>query len=261
MECAKRVIMLFLLFCIFSYPFEVYGSEKIPPSVVDISKDNTYPNATQNVPRLQPSELAKRLVESSPVPIENPDLIRMLNETSIANAPLAVGYKARIYLGQWPLQYESSETVVNWEYQQVNKNYMDNRGNGAFVQMVYHQDQQKVIRGGLTANVKNADEVKKMMMLKAMDKTHLPLAFQTIVGYGTKHSRVYNLSPNNIGYLYAYVPAVSEKGKITYGEVYLVLKGNQHKLDIENVTSQGIGAWIPIQDRLSFGFLATPKPR
>lgn len=261
MKRTKHVIMFFILLFSFSFPFTVYGTEKIPPSVVDISKENTYPNATQNVPRLQPSEFANNLLKSSPVPIENPDLIRMLNESSVANAPLAVGYKARIYLGQWPLHYESAETVVNWEYQQINKNYVDNRGNGNFVQMTYNQDMQRIVRGGLSANVKNADEVKKMMMLKAMDKTHLPLAFQTVVGYGTKTSRVYNLPPNNIGYLYAYAPFVNEKGKITFGEVFLVLKGNQHKLFIENVTSQGIGAWIPIQDRLSFGFLATTKPR
>lgn len=35
---------------------------------------------------------------------------------------------------------------------------------------------------------------------------------------------VYNISPSQLGYLYAYTPAVNEKGKVTFGEVYLVLK-------------------------------------
>ncbi|MFX3625521.1 MAG: YfkD family protein [Ectobacillus sp.] len=248
-------------------PFHALAKEqksaavKIPPSVLDISKENTYPNPTQDLPRLQPSELAKSLLETSKIPIENPDLIRMLNETSISNAPLAVGYRAKIYLGQWPLHYESAETTVNWEYQQINRNFLDNRGRTAFQRLSYRQEAQKVVRGGLTAKIKNADDVKKMMLLKAMEKTNLPLAFQTVIGYGTKHGRVYNIAPKNLGYLHAYAPAVNEKGKVTFGEVYLVLKGNQRKLMVKNVTSQGIGAWIPVQDYVSFGFMTSPEPR
>ncbi|UOY91701.1 YfkD family protein [Ectobacillus sp. JY-23] len=234
---------------------------KAPPSALDISKENTYPNPTQDLPRLQPSELAKNLLDTSKIPIENPDLIRMFNETSISNAPLAVGYRAKIYLGQWPLNYESTETTVNWEYQQINRNFHDNRGGKTFHALSYHQDTQKIIQGGLTAPIKNAEDVKKMMLLKAMSKTNLPLAFQTVVGYGTKHSRVYNIAPSNLGYLTAYAPAVNEKGKVTFGEVYLVLKGNQRHLLIKNVTSQGIGAWIPVQDHVSFGFVTSPTPR
>ena len=41
---------------------------------------------------------------------------------------------------------------------------------------------------------------------------------------------VCNISPSQLGYLYAYTPAVNEKGKVTFGEVYLVLKGNQKGL-------------------------------
>ncbi|MDR4174474.1 YfkD family protein, partial [Bacillus nitratireducens] len=54
--------------------------------------------------------------------------IRMFNETTISNAPLAVGYRAKIYLGQWALNYESIDTSINWEYKQVNRNVYDNRG-------------------------------------------------------------------------------------------------------------------------------------
>ncbi|MBO9131444.1 YfkD famly protein [Bacillus sp. 165] len=275
MKSIKTVVMFFLLSVSLAIPSITFaktegkpesakqapvGKITIPSSVVIISKENTYPNPTQDLPRLQPSELAKTLLETSKIKIENPDLIRMFNETSISNAPLAVGYRAKIYLGHWPLNYESTETTINWEYKQINRNFHDNRGAKTYFQLRYNQEAQKIVQGGLTANIKNAEDVKKMMMLTAMEKTNLPLAFQTIVGYGTKHARVYNIAPKHLGYLHAYAPAVNEKGKVTFGEVYLVLKGNQRSLMIKNVTSHGIGAWIPVQDHLSFGFVTSPHP-
>jgi hypothetical protein len=234
---------------------------QIPPSVRNITKENTYPNSTQDLPTLQPSELTKQLIDSSKVKIENPDLIRMLNESSINSSPFALGYRAIVYLGQWPLNYESTETAPNWEYQKINTNYYDNRGGKVPYQIHYVQEAQKVIRGGLTAKIANAEDVKKMMLLKAMEKTRLPLAFDTIIGAGTKNDHVYNIPVNRLGYLYAYAPAVNEKGKVTYGEVYLMLKGNKKVIVVKNVTSQGIGAWIPVQDHVSFGFAASERPR
>ncbi len=234
---------------------------KMPSSVLNISKDNTYPNEAQDLPRLQPSELAKELLKTSTIRIENPDLIRMFNETSISNAPLAVGYRAKIYLGQWPLNYESTDTTINWEYKQVNRNVYDNRGVERLYPLRYKQESQKTIEGGLTAYIKDTDDVKKMILLKAMEKVQLPLSFKTTIGYGTGNGRVYNISPKQLGYLYAYTPAVNEKGKVTFGEVYLVLKGNQKRLVIKNITSQGIGASIPIQDYVSFKFISSPYPQ
>jgi len=233
----------------------------MPSSVLNISKDNTYPNEAQDLPRLQPSELAKELLKTSTIRIENPDLIRMFNETSISNAPLAVGYRAKIYLGQWPLNYESTDTTINWEYKQVNRNVYDNRGVERLYPLRYKQESQKTIEGGLTAYIKDTDDVKKMILLKAMEKVQLPLSFKTTIGYGTGNGRVYNISPKQLGYLYAYTPAVNEKGKVTFGEVYLVLKGNQKRLVIKNITSQGIGASIPIQDYVSFKFISSPYPQ
>ncbi|WP_129730799.1 MULTISPECIES: YfkD famly protein [Bacillaceae] len=264
MKGVKHVFMISIFLLVLAHPAFADAKPihfKIPASVIDISKENTYPNPTQDLPRLQPSEFAKSLVKTSEIPIENPNLIRMFNETSISNAPLAVGYRAKIYLGQWPLNYESTETTVNWEYQQINRNFHDNRGGRTFFQLRYNQETQRIVHGGLTANIRGAEDVKKMMLLKAMEKTQMPLSFQTVIGYGTKHSRVYNVGPKHLGYLYTYAPAVNEKGKVTFGEVYLVLKGNQRKLMIKNVTSQGIGAWIPVQDRVSFGFMTSPHPR
>ncbi|KAB7672536.1 YfkD famly protein [Bacillus sp. B1-b2] len=233
----------------------------IPSSVMNITKENTYPNPAQDVPRLQPSELTQELINSSKVKIENPELIRMLNESTVNSSPFALGYKAIVYLGQWPLNYESSETAPNWEYQKINTNFYDNRGGNAAYQIHYVQEAQKTIRGGLTAKVSNADDVKKMMLVKAMQNSGLPLAFETVIGTGTKKDQVYNIPPKRLGYLFGYAPAVNEKGKITYGEVYVMLKGNKRSIVVKNVTSQGIGAWIPVQDHVSFGFVASEQPK
>jgi hypothetical protein len=233
----------------------------IPGSVMNITKDNTYPNPTEDLPFLQPSELAKNLIESSRVKIENPDLIRMLNETTINSTPFAIGYRAIVYLGEWPLNYESTETSPNWEFQKINTNYFDNRGGTSIYQIHYVQEQQKSIRGGLTAKIKNAEDVQKMMLLKAAKKTGLPLAFETIIGGGTKKDHIYNIQPKRLGYLYAYAPAINEKGKVTYGEVYLMLKGSKKFIVVKNVVTQGIGAWIPVQDHVSFGFVSSERPR
>ncbi|MEC3269034.1 YfkD family protein, partial [Bacillus thuringiensis] len=37
----------------------------------------------------------------------------------------------------------------------------------------------------------------------------------------------------------------------------LVLKGNQKRLVVKNITSQGIGAAIPIHDHLFFKFISS----
>ena len=235
-------------------------SVKIPNSVLNIAKENTYPNSTQDQPYLQPSEWSQELIETSNVRIENPNLIRMLNESTVNKAP-TIGLRATIYLGEWPLNYASTETSPNWEYQKVNTNYFDNRGGKNNYQIHYVQEAQKVVKGGLTAKVPHADDVEKMMLIKAMDKSKLPLAFQTIVGAGTKKDQVYNISPKRLGYLYAYAPAINEKGKVTYGEVYLVMKGTKRSIVVKNVTSQGVGAWIPVQDHVHFGFMASETPR
>ncbi|MFZ0443872.1 MAG: YfkD family protein [Bacillus sp. (in: firmicutes)] len=229
----------------------------IPNSVKSIAKENTYPNTMIDMPRLEPSDLTKELFDSSKTKIENPELIRMFNETTVNSTPFALGYKAFIYLGQWPLNYESVETTPNWEYQKINTNYYDNRGGNAPYQIHYVQEIQKIVRGGLTAKVANSDQVKDMILIKAMQKSGLPLAFQTIIGGGTKKDQVYNVNPKMLGYLHGYAPAINEKGKITYGEVYLMLKGGKKSILVKNVTTQGISAWIPIQDHVSFGFSAS----
>ncbi|WP_083249319.1 YfkD famly protein [Bacillus solimangrovi] len=247
----------------------IVGAEKnnqqkkvnIPDSVIDISKENTYPNPTQDLPYLQPSELTKELLETTDVKVENPDLIRLLNESNVSTTPLAIGYKATIYLGQWPLSYDSTETNTNWEYKLANVNKYDNRGGTQPYKIHYRQEEERNIQGDLTMKVSKSEDVKKMMLLKAMEKTGLPLSFNTMIGQNTKKEQVYNTAPKKVGYLSAYAPAVNEKGKITFGEVYLELRGNKKRLVVKNVTQQGIGAWIPVQDRLSFKFITTDMPQ
>lgn len=227
----------------------------VPKSVVEISKENTYPNPTRDEPELQPSELSKKLLENTSVKIENPTLIRMLNESTIHTTKLSIGYRAKIFLGNWPLNYESEKTSVNWEYKQVNENILDNRGGTAPQKLSYVQEKQHKVEGGLTARVPNQQEVKKLMMIEAAKKTELPISFSTLIGRGTKIHRIYNVDVKKVGRLYGYVPAVNEKGKVTYGEVYLVLAGDKKYIEVKNVTQQGIGAWIPIQDHIALKYV------
>ncbi|RNA67082.1 YfkD famly protein [Alteribacter keqinensis] len=269
----KRLILLTLavMICLLSfstYAFAEGEAEQpkqdeniVPGSAMNISKENTYPNPTQDLPRLHPSDLASELLSTTDIKIENPDLIKMFNESTIKGSKLALGMNVSIFLGQWPLAYDSDETTVNWEFEKVNTNYQDNRGGTAVKPISFNQEQQKKIKGGLTADIPNADMVQKMMMLEAGEKTKMPLSFHTVIGYGTKVERTYNIPTKNVGYLYAYVPAVNEKGKVTYGEVYLRMKGDKRWLEVKNVTQQGIGAWIPIQDYLDFKFITANQPK
>lgn len=266
----KNIIIILTVLCLLvTQPFTALAEDKkseeketgIPNYVLNISKENTYPNPTQDLPQLQPSKMAQDLLDSGNVKIENPELIRILNESSIKGNKMAFMLNASIYLGQWPLAYESNETSVNWEYQKVNTNYHDNRGASKPRQIKYTQDQQKKVSGGLTAQIANSDDVQKMMMIKAIENSGLPLAFSTVIGHGTKKEQVYNVPVSQVGYLYSYVPAANEKGKVTYGEVYLVIKGGKKRIEVKNVTQQGIGAWIPVQDHIALKFYSANQPR
>ncbi|MFC4619301.1 YfkD family protein [Camelliibacillus cellulosilyticus] len=230
---------------------------RVPKSVVDISKLNTYPNPTQNEPELQPSPMAKGLLKNANVPIENLALIRLLNESTIHTSKLSIGYRAKIYLGNWPLNYQSNKTTINWEYKKINENRVDNRGTIQPQKLVYFQEEQAKVMGGLTAQVPDENEVKKLMMMKASSKIEMPIAFTTYVGRGTKIDRIYQVAPKKVGHLFGFVPAVNEKGKVTYGEVYLVLKGGSKRIEVKNITQQGIGAWIPIQDYIALRYNST----
>ena len=100
-----------------------------------------------------------------------------------------------------------------------------------------------------------------MMLLKATEKTNLPLAFETIIGAGTKKDQVYNVASNRIGYLSSFASAVNEKGKVTYGEVYLNLKGNKRTITIKNITFPRHRCMDTGSDHVSFSFTVSQQPR
>ncbi|CDQ42061.1 MULTISPECIES: YfkD famly protein [Virgibacillus] len=246
----------------FVFPISSLGAEKedkkdpyeIPSHVLNISKDNTFPNSTEDQEVIEPSELTKELMDELEMKIENPVLIKMLNETSLNPSPIALGYRGMVYIGRWPLNYESLETTINWEYQQINSNEINNTGGTEAQELNYVQQEQKEIKGALTNKINNPDDVKKMMLLKSKEKTKLPLSYQTVIGKNTKKDNTYNVPASKHATLNSYAPAVNEKGQITFGEVYIKLKGSKKSIVVKNVTKQGIGAWIPIQDHVSFSY-------
>lgn len=255
------IIPFFLMTLLFTNHV-IYGKEKkqkadpfdLPNHVLSITKENTFPNRSENKEVIEPSSLTQQLLEKTNVKIENPLLIKQLNETSLSPSPIAIGYRGNIYLGRWPLNYKSEQTTVNWEYERVNENELDNRSSDVPQEISYNQQKEYEVTGALTNKIEEADQIKKMMLYAAQEKTTLPLSFKTIIGANTKKENYYNVPAEKIGYLQAHVPAVNETGQVTYGEVYINLKGSQKSITIKNVTKQGIGAWIPIHDHLSFSF-------
>jgi len=246
--------LTWLLMPISSFAEEIKEGSNIPSHVLDISKENTFPNSTEDQEIIEPSKLTEELIEEVGIPIENPELIKILNESSIKPSPIAIGYRGMVYLGRWPINYQSAESNINWEYQHINKNEMNNVGGDNAQEMSYYQQEEKEINGALTSKISNPEQIKTMMLLKASENTKLPLSYQTVIGHNTKLTNSYNIPTEKHGILDAYAPAVNEKGQVTFGEVYIELKGSDKTIQIKNVTKQGIGAWIPVQDYLSFSF-------
>lgn len=257
-KIAAIVIITFLVSLLF--PASSIAEKKtdkkveIPNHVLNISKENTFPNSTEDQEVVEPSTLTKELLGEMSISIENPELIKMLNETSIKPSPISIGYRGMIYLGRWALNYESEESNINWEYQEINNNELNNVGGETPQNMNYIQQEEKEVKGALTNKIANPDDVKKLMLLKSKEKTKLPLSYNTVIGKNTKKENTYAIPAQKMGTLQAYAPAVNEKGQVTFGEVYIQLKGNKKTIEVKNVTKQGIGAWIPIQDHISFSF-------
>ncbi|QHE54189.1 hypothetical protein GS400_02910 [Pontibacillus sp. HMF3514] len=225
-------------------------------SVLDISKENTYPNTPSMKEQVKPNELTKELLEDAKVQINNPQLIKMLNETDLQPSPLAIGYRGMIYMGEWPLNYETKEQSINWQYQKINTNQKDNQDGYESKNIHYSQEKERAVRGALTEKVDYPNQIKEMMLFEAQKRAELPLAFDTVIGEGTDMNLSYGVPSKKVGILEAYAPAVHEQGKVTFGEVYLKLKGSKTKIVIQNVETKDVGAWIPVQDRLSITFRA-----
>lgn len=60
--CLSTMVSFILLFPNMSFAKTTVGT-KMPSSVLNISKDNTFPNDAQDLPRLQPSKFAQELLK------------------------------------------------------------------------------------------------------------------------------------------------------------------------------------------------------
>ncbi|WP_173917287.1 YfkD family protein [Halobacillus sp. Marseille-Q1614] len=252
-------LIVLIGFISLSLPFQIGAKEKegqseIPSHVLNISKDNTYPNSTDQQEILEAEELTGELINKSEVPVVNPELIEMLNETTIKPSPLAIGYRGEIFLGRWPLSYESKESNVNWEYQQINTNELNNQGGQKTEEMSYEQKEEKTVNGGLTTKAEESEQMMRLILLEAQSHSNLPLSYEAVIGRGTTQQNKYSVPVNKIGHLKAYAPALNEKGEVAFGDVYIKLKGSKKMLEIKNVTRQNVGAWIPVQDHVSFSY-------
>src|SRR5699024_12180460 len=137
---------------------------------------------------------------------------------------------------------------------QSNENEMNNIGGKDIQELQYYKNKEKEIKGALTNKISNTSIVKKMMLESSKQKTNLPLSFTTKIGRNTKLDNIYEVPEDNSGLLETYAPAINEKGKVIYGEVYVRLRGRSKELEVKNLTKQGIGAWIPIQDHVALSF-------
>nr|WP_235183008.1 YfkD family protein [Gracilibacillus boraciitolerans] len=169
-------------------------------------------------------------------------------------SPFAFGYRAKVFLGHWPLAYDSVSSEVNWDFQVVNVNEVNNVNGDNKQELYYYQIEEKHVKGALTAKVSQSDQIKQMILQKARSEHDLPLTFHAVVGRETKSSKTYTVPTTKIGRLTATIPAVKDTGKVTIGEVYLELKGSNKEIVIKNVTKQDVGAYLPIANYLTFKF-------
>ncbi|MDF2557740.1 MAG: hypothetical protein K0R71_1568 [Bacillales bacterium] len=248
----KRVLSsVIVAFIILLMPLLAEAKVKIPSSVYNIEKENTVTNSTIDDISIEPNVLAKKLIKSSNVKIENPSLVSLLNETQISKNPMAFWYRAKVFLGKWPLNYQSEETHVNWEYEKVNTNVVDNRGGTESAMLNYHQQTFKSMKGHITPDVSKNGDIQNMILGKVVKQTGLPADLEAKIGSGTKKENRYQVPVRKLGLMNAYIPAVLDKGKVTYGEVYLVLKGGKPSIEVKNVSTQKVSSCFPIQDYVS----------
>lgn len=250
----KRFISL-VGFILFFMP-TVADAAKIPDYVVDISSENTAQNEDEHISEVKPSTLTKELIKTANEQIENMQLIRLLNESSMNKSVLAFGNRATIYLGEWPLNYRSDKQTINWQYQKINSNMYDNQAGTTSAKMMYTQQSHKIVTGGLTAKTSHAEDIQQMILQVAEKSATIPVGLKTNIGAGTKANRIYEVQPKQVGNMEVFVPAIIEKGEVMFGEVYLEIKGSKRNVRIKNVTSQQIGALLPIEGHVSIIFTA-----
>src|SRR5699024_2784767 len=143
----------------------------LPKNVISLSKANTFPNTAEDYEVIEPSDMTKGLLDDVDIQIENPDLIKALNESTINPSPLAIGYRANIYLGRWALNYASENTSIIWDYQLVNENELNNMGGNEVQELTYHQIEEKEVKGALTNKIDDPEAIKRMILIKSKEKT------------------------------------------------------------------------------------------
>ncbi|MDX8046900.1 YfkD family protein [Gracilibacillus sp. S3-1-1] len=232
----------------------IVQSKEEQPELISIEKENTYNQMTEEDTTVDPSPLVDELLENINMEIDNPLLIQSLNESTINPSPIAFGYRANVYLGHWPLSYQSESSDIHWDFQNVNKNEVNNIAGEKNEELYYYQIEEKHVEGALTAQVTKTDQIKQMILQKARAQHDVPLTFKTVIGKETKLSKTYTVPPSKSGVLKANIPMVKDTGQVTFGEVYLELKGTKKGLVIKNVTKQEVGAYIPIANHLTFEF-------
>src|SRR5699024_8081901 len=99
MNIRKNYTLALIIVLVFAclFPLNSFAAEKekgkskdkfeVPSHVLSISKENTFPNTTEDQQVVEPSKLTKSLLEDVDIPIENPDLIKQLNETTLNPSP------------------------------------------------------------------------------------------------------------------------------------------------------------------------------
>lgn len=235
-------------------PFITMAKTELPSHVVNIEKQNNFTNVDEGESKVEPNKEVKNLLEDTEEQIENPVLIKLLNETSIKPTPFSFGYRGSVFLGRWPLSYKSKEKEISWQFQKINQNELNNVSGDKTGTLFYNQLEEKKVTGGLATKVDNPDQIKQLMLAKAREKGELPMAFSYTLGKDTKLSNTYDVPVKKNGILSAYASAVNEKGEVRYGDVYVELKGTKKNLEIKNVTTDKVAAWIVIPDHLSFSF-------
>src|SRR5699024_2283145 len=239
------LVLLSLMIIISSTPLTTFANKKdkeqlkLPNNVLSITKANTFPNPSEEMAIVEPSSFTKQLLENVAEPIENPEIIKMLNESSVKTSPFTLGYNAEIYLGRWPLYYKSESSSIIWDYEPINENELNNRNSNEPQEIKYVQQKDKIVKGALMNKVDNPDMIKKLILQKTKSKSAFSVAFSTKVGANTKLNNVYNVGAKKLGLLEASVPAENKKGQVVYGDVYIKSKGSDISLHIQNVTKHG----------------------
>lgn len=219
--------------------------EHIPSHVQSIENENTGVQLNRDLLEVTSDELTEDLLAKSEFEITNPHLIEQLNATDVNRSFFTFGYSSEVYLGRWPLSYQSKETSVNWAYQKINDNFI------TAGQPIYSQKEERKISGGLQSKVIKSDQVQNMVLLNTKERVHWPIDFQSVYGANTK-KQIALTNDSGASQLEAYAPAIKETGTITFGDVYLTMTGRKQHLKIKNVVEEELISWLPIQDHLAF---------